>query len=304
MIAFMPCSRTPKYTCRPPSAPGSSTPASGTAVPVLPVRSAPPPTRPGTTSTIASSTSLQACARRGTVARGPRRDLRLPADGARTGDARVVVVDQTRVALAEHRERVRATRRRAARPGCRPPGSRRARRRARRSARRAAGRAAASPPGCRPRRRGCRAPSRCRSTWATASRCATAAPRGWAGRPRPSAVRRPVSSASRSLATSPSSITCHPYARKRSARVVGERELGGTVDRDVVVVVDRDQPAEPEVTGQRRGLVAHALGEASVARDHVACDGRSARRRTARGGWPRRSRSRPRSRCPARAARS
>ncbi len=50
-------------------------------------------------------------------------------------------------------------------------------------------------------------------------------------------------------------------------RVVGERELGRAVDRDVVVVVDRDEPAQPEVAGERAGLVAHALLETAVAHD-------------------------------------
>ena len=59
-----------------------------------------------------------------------------------------------------------------------------------------------------------------------------------------------------------------PVGAEPAGRVVGERELGGAVDRDVVVVVDRDQPAEPEVTGERRRLVADALREAAVARDH------------------------------------
>ena len=49
--------------------------------------------------------------------------------------------------------------------------------------------------------------------------------------------------------------------------VVGVRELGRAVDRDVVVVVDVDEPAEPEVAGERRGLVAHALLEVAVAAD-------------------------------------
>ena len=38
------------------------------------------------------------------------------------------------------------------------------------------------------------------------------------------------------------------------ADVLGERERGVALDRDVVVVVERDQPAEAEVAGERRGL--------------------------------------------------
>ena len=50
-------------------------------------------------------------------------------------------------------------------------------------------------------------------------------------------------------------------------RVVVEGQLGRPVDRDVVVVVDVDEPAEAEVAGQRGGLVADALLEAAVAGD-------------------------------------
>ena len=49
--------------------------------------------------------------------------------------------------------------------------------------------------------------------------------------------------------------------------VVGVRELGGAVDRDVVVVVDVDEPTEAEVPGERRRFVAHALLEVAVAAD-------------------------------------
>ena len=45
--------------------------------------------------------------------------------------------------------------------------------------------------------------------------------------------------------------------------VVAVRELGRAVDRDVVVVVDVHEPAEAEVAGERRGLVADALLEVS-----------------------------------------
>ncbi len=48
-------------------------------------------------------------------------------------------------------------------------------------------------------------------------------------------------------------------------RVVGQGQLGGAVDGDVVVVVDVDEPPEAEVAGERRRLVAHALGEVAVA---------------------------------------
>ena len=51
--------------------------------------------------------------------------------------------------------------------------------------------------------------------------------------------------------------------------VVAVRQLGVAVDRDVVVVVDADQLAEPEVPGERAGLVRHAFHEATVTGDHV-----------------------------------
>jgi hypothetical protein len=50
--------------------------------------------------------------------------------------------------------------------------------------------------------------------------------------------------------------------------IVGEGQLGLAVDRDVVVVVDHDEPAEAEVAGERGGLVADALHEVAVTRDH------------------------------------
>ena len=49
------------------------------------------------------------------------------------------------------------------------------------------------------------------------------------------------------------------------ADVVARRELRRPVDRDVVVVEDVDQPAEPEVTGERSRFVADALHEVAVA---------------------------------------
>ena len=52
------------------------------------------------------------------------------------------------------------------------------------------------------------------------------------------------------------------------ADVVAVGERGVAVDRDVVVVVDADQVAEPLVAGERGGLVADALHEAAVAGDH------------------------------------
>ena len=61
-----------------------------------------------------------------------------------------------------------------------------------------------------------------------------------------------------------------PAVRPEAFRdVVAVGQRGVAVDRDVVVVVDRDQLAEPEMAGQRGGLVRHALHHASVTGDHV-----------------------------------
>ena len=49
----------------------------------------------------------------------------------------------------------------------------------------------------------------------------------------------------------------------------GEGERGRAVDRDVVVVVEVDEPAEAEVAGERRGLVADALHQVAVRADRV-----------------------------------
>ena len=52
-------------------------------------------------------------------------------------------------------------------------------------------------------------------------------------------------------------------------RVVVVRQLGGAVDRDVVVVVEGEQAPQPEVPGERRRLVRDALHHAAVAQEHV-----------------------------------
>ncbi len=51
--------------------------------------------------------------------------------------------------------------------------------------------------------------------------------------------------------------------------VVGDGERGRAVDRDAVVVEQHDQPAQPEMAGQRGRLVADALHQAAVAGDDV-----------------------------------
>jgi len=49
--------------------------------------------------------------------------------------------------------------------------------------------------------------------------------------------------------------------------VLGEGDVGAAVDRDVVVVVERDESSETEMSSQRGGLGGHALHQAAVA-DH------------------------------------
>ena len=51
--------------------------------------------------------------------------------------------------------------------------------------------------------------------------------------------------------------------------VVGHREPGRTVDGNLIVVEQHDQPPELEVAGKRDRLLADALHEAAVAGDHV-----------------------------------
>jgi len=53
------------------------------------------------------------------------------------------------------------------------------------------------------------------------------------------------------------------------ADILGEGEIGGAVDGDVVVVVEDDQLAEPLVAGERGGLAADALHHAAVAGQRV-----------------------------------
>jgi hypothetical protein len=55
--------------------------------------------------------------------------------------------------------------------------------------------------------------------------------------------------------------------REALGHVVVVGQLGRPVDGDVVVVVERHQPAQAEMPGQRRRLVRDALHEAAVAGD-------------------------------------
>ena len=53
------------------------------------------------------------------------------------------------------------------------------------------------------------------------------------------------------------------------AHVLAEGHLRLARELDLVVVVEDDEPAEPEVPGQRAGLRGHALLHVAVARDRV-----------------------------------
>ena len=54
-----------------------------------------------------------------------------------------------------------------------------------------------------------------------------------------------------------------------SSDVFSERKAGRALDRDVVVVVDQAQLAEPEEAGQRAGLARHALHHVAVGADGI-----------------------------------
>ena len=77
-----------------------------------------------------------------------------------------------------------------------------------------------------------------------------------------------ASMASRSL---PSATLLHVPAVGLEARadVLGEGEVGGAVDGDVVVVVEDDELAELQVAGERGGLAADALHHVAVAGEDV-----------------------------------
>ncbi len=51
--------------------------------------------------------------------------------------------------------------------------------------------------------------------------------------------------------------------------VIRTAQRGRSVDRNLVVVEQHDQPLEPEVPGERNRLVAEAFHQAAVARDHI-----------------------------------
>ena len=51
--------------------------------------------------------------------------------------------------------------------------------------------------------------------------------------------------------------------------ILGKAQFGGTVERDEVVVVEDDQLAQAEGSGQRGGLVREALHHVAVAAQHV-----------------------------------
>ena len=121
----------------------------------------------------------------------------------------------------------------------------------------------------RPRRAARRAPSPCRSRWAPGRRCASAGRSATAAPSSARAAANAARSASRSFGSS-TCWTCQPYASNRlplSSRDEADRRRA--VDRDVVVVVDVDEAAEPELAGDRRGLLRDALHQVAVGADRV-----------------------------------
>ena len=144
------------------------------------------------------------------------------------------------------------------------------RRRARRSARRDPSRAPPSSRAPRPRRAASRAPSPCRLACGAGRRCGVRTTMS-DGRSvsRLRRVERPPR-ARRGPPTSSTCCTCQPYASKRlpTSSVVNE-SVSRAVDRDLVVVVEVDELAEPEVAGDRRGLGRDALHQVAVGADRV-----------------------------------
>ena len=178
-------------------------------------------------------------------------------------------------------------------------------RRGRRSACPGRARAPPSRRGPRPRRAARRAPSRCRSRAAPGSamwlrtmisdgRSSSAC----AARDRAARARRGPRSRRRAGRASRSASKRLPLSS------VVKLSDGRAVDRDVVVVVEVDEPAEAEVAGDRRGLLRDALHQVAVGADRVDRGGRRSRGGagcSARRGSARRSRCRRRSRTPGRA---
>ena len=64
-------------------------------------------------------------------------------------------------------------------------------------------------------------------------------------------------------------MTCQPYASKRLGVSSVNQPATSAVDRNAVVVVERDQLAEAQRAGERAGLVRDAFHHAAVADEHV-----------------------------------
>ena len=237
---------------------GPKLPPCFSVVPVLPPRSAEPPTRLGTgggSACRASPRRLPRGQRLVSPARAPAGPGPSPAEArpratararaANSGNSRGVRCER----VCASRSRARAPRPTAARQ-CSRASSRNVELRLRRPAEDLLG---AAGPRRRPAER--RAPRRCSRLVGAGSAmwCAARSASGGPSRPRPAASAASI--ASRSL-PSPSVQHVPAVGLEAPADVLGERELGVAVDGDVVVVVDDDQPAQPEVAGERRRLVA------------------------------------------------
>ncbi len=102
---------------------------------------------------------------------------------------------------------------------------------------------------------------------ATANRCGSGAAGNWGGLPRPWPGARRLECLG--VVGYLAEVLGMPAVSVEALDgVVVEGDLGGAVDGDVVVVVDVNEPPEPEVPGQGSGLVADAFHQVAVAADH------------------------------------
>ena len=263
MMPPMPCSRTPKASCRPSGCSLDCWVVSSSLVPVLPVRSAPPATRPGTSSTMALRHGLRAW-RVATFSPGFHVGS-LSANPARPWP---------RHAASQTSRSPSQASKRSARPVGVGPG------RARLTVEvehlvghpeRLVGGQAEDLLGRPDLLLAERGPVGLRGVGHVRRR-----PADVAAQDRASEGRSSSAMARRSAGLEGVGVVGHlaqvldvPAVGLEAADgVVVEGDLGRAVDGDVVVVVDVDQPAEAEVAGQRRRLVADALHEVAVAADH------------------------------------
>ena len=288
MVEPMPCSRTPKWIWRPLQSSRVIDPRSFSSVPVLPVRSAPPPRSPGNESSTASRTSAQAA--RVATSRPPATtgSFGSQPQPAPPGQAGLELLGQLRLPRPELLDPLRPGLPLGCAPPARPPGR---------------GQHVVGHPEVLRRHAedlldlgdlvlAERLAVRLRGVGELGRRVADVAAQDDERRPVLDGHGLPQRrSRGRRGPRRPRRARGRASRRPRSAAgLVGECELGRAVDGDVVVVVDVDEAAEPEVAGERRGLVAHALLEVAVGADGehvvVAHLGPEARPQVALRRWP------------------